>query len=239
MRIGFLTAHGTAGIDGVLEHRRRGALYEVACVIPGVTSAVPRNLREREDFDRQNVSLLKSLGVDTVFSAGYPYVLTEPMLDAFSERIIAVHDGDLTDVDAAGRRKWVGLHAVREAILAGVTATRTSLYIMTRDVGHGPLLLLGPRHAVAPLVADAITAGDYTAVNAYAQLHRTWMRREWSALILRAIELLVGGTIQITGNAVWIDGVPGVCRLGEAPDACEPSGDGAHTIPAACPFIQR
>lgn len=237
MRIGFLTGHGTAGIDGLLENRRRGALFEVACVIPGATSAVPRNLREREQFDRQTAALLKSLGVHTVFSAGYPYVLTEPMLDAFPERIIAVHDGDLSDVDAAGRRRWVGLHAVRDAILAGVAATRSSLYIVTRDVGHGPLLLLGQRHPVAPLVQDAIAAGDYAGVNAYARLHRTWMRRSWSTLILRAIELLVGGTLQITGNAVWVDGVPGACRLGEPPDACEDPI--RHEIPSSCPFIQR
>ncbi len=237
MRIALLTARGTAELDGLLIHRRRGSLYEVAGVIAGATSGVPRNLRERERHDARTASLLRGLGADTVFSAGYPYVLTEPMLDAFPERIIAVHDGDLTDVDIAGRRRWVGLHAVREAVLSGAEATRSSLYLVTRDVGHGPLLLVGPRHPVSPLVRDAVTAGDYAAVQAYASLHRTWMRRSWSALILRAIELLVGGTIQITGNTVWIDGVPGACRLGEPPDVCEAPLQ--HDIPGWCPFIQR
>src|SRR5581483_10779987 len=165
------------------------------------------------------------------------YVLTEPMLDRFPGRIIAVHDGDLTDVDAGGRRRWVGLHAVQEAILAGAPATRSSLYIVTRDVGHGPLLLVGPRHEVARLATDALARGDYAAVKAYARLHRAWMRNSWGTLILRAIELLVGGTIQVTGNTVWIDGVPGACRLGEPPDACEEKV--AHDIPVSCPFIQR
>lgn len=237
MRIAFLTARGTADLDGLLQHSRRGSLYEVAGVISAATSDVPRNLRERELHDARTAALLRGLGAETIFAAGYPYVLTEPMLDAFPDRIIAVHDGDLTDVDAAGRRRWVGLHAVREAILSGAEATRSSLYIVTRDVGHGPLLLVGPRHAVSPLVRDAITGGDYAAVKAYASLHRAWMRRSWSALILQAIELLVGGTIQITGNTVWIDGVPGACRLGEPPDACETPQP--HDIPGWCPFIQR
>lgn len=237
MRIGFLTAHGTAGIDEVLEDRRRGELFEVSCVIPGATSAVPRNLRERELFDRQTAQLLKSLGTDTIFSVGYPYVLTDPILDEFPGRIIAVHDGDLTAGDPRGRRRWVGLHAVRDAILAGVPATRNSVYIVTGDVGHGPLLLVGPRHDVPPLVKEAIAAGDYAGVNSYARLHRDWMRRSWSTLIVRAIELLVGGTIQVMRTTVWIDGVPGPCRLGEPPDACEERA--RHDIPVSCPFIQR
>jgi folate-dependent phosphoribosylglycinamide formyltransferase PurN len=240
MRVGFLTAGGTAGVDAVLEDRRRGELYEVACVVPAATSVVPRNLREREEFDRHTVGLLRSLGVDTVFSAGYPWILTEPMLDAFPERIMVVHDGDLTDLDEQGRRRWIGAHAVTEALLAGASATRTSMFVATRDVGNGPLLLVGPRHPVASLVRDAIDSGDLRSVEAYAALHRDWMRRSWSALILRAIELLVAGTLKISRATVWVDGAPGPCRMGEAPDICEALGDAIRRdIPASCPFIQR
>jgi hypothetical protein len=55
---------------------------------------------------------------------------------------------------------------------------------------------------------------------------------------VRTLELLAGGTMQIIHDVVWIDGAPGPCRMGHAPQAChEPEAMLARGIPRSCPFI--
>lgn len=251
MRIGILTSAAAPGLDAVLTHPRD--LFDVSCAIVCENTSreavvvrpvreLPsyKNLRGREDYDRDNADLLLSLKTDIVFLAGYPYVVTEPLLAAFPDRIIAVHDGDLTQHDESGERRWTGLHAVREAILAGEPATRSSLFFVTEHVGHGPLFLQSEPYPVAPLAHAAVTAGDYDSARRYASLHRAWMRRDWGALVLQAIEHLALGEVKIAGETVWIDGVPGPCRHGDAPGICFQLGDSIQRgIPTSCPFVRQ
>lgn len=223
MRVAVLTAD--PAVETLLAGRSE--LHELAAVI---TRRPPRNLREREDFDRELAEELIHAGTDVVFAAAYPYVLTQPMLEAFPSRILCVHDGDLTL-----ERRWLGPDATFEAILAGQPYTRTSLYFVTSEIGKGPLFLTGPRHAVAPVASAAIAAGDYHSVASYARLHRQWVRRSWRPIVNRALEILTAGTMKIVNNVVWIDGAPGPCHLGEAPDICDEHVK--REIPASCPFI--
>ncbi len=231
MRIALLTS----GNETPLE--KRGDLYEVVCVIDASKSPKPpRNLNERESSDRDTSEFLRSVEIDYVIVAGYPYLLTEPILEAFPRRIIVVQNGDLTERDKYGRRRWVGTQPVLDA---GATSTRTSLYFATNDVGHGPLFLVGPRYAVPAIVQHALARGDYDSVVTYAHLHSRWMRQSWGALLLHAIEILSAGTIAVVGDMVWVDGVPGPCRLAEAPDVCHKSESRIQRgIPSSCPFIQ-
>jgi folate-dependent phosphoribosylglycinamide formyltransferase PurN len=228
----------TAGSDIPLE--KRGDLYEIACIVDASKSPKPpRNLNEREWSDRETAEFLQSLEIDYIFAAGYRYVLTEPILDAFPNRIIVVQNGDLTERDEYGRRRWVGTHPVIDALLAGATSTRTSLYFATNDVGHGPLFLVGPRYAVPAIVQHALARGDYDLVATYAHLHNRWMQQAWGELLLHAIEVLSAGTMTVVGDMVWVDGVPGPCRLAEAPDVCHQSERRVQRgIPSSCPFIQ-
>lgn len=233
MRLGLLTTSLGPPIA------KRGDLYQLAVLDSKNSPKPPRNIRERELYDRDTVEALRATDVDYVIVAGYEYVLTAPMLAAFPNRILIVHNGDLTDRNEFGRRRWIGPQPVLDALLSGVKATRTSLYFATEDVGHGPLFLVGPRHAVPALVQHALARGDYDSVAAYAHLHSRWMRESWTALLDRAIEILAAGTIKIIGDIAWIDGVPGPCRLGEAPDICHtPERLIKRDIPSSCPFIQ-
>lgn len=256
MRIGVLTTSAAPGLEPIARRSRARELFEMSCVITcdtfDRTADVPvvvrpikqfesyRNLHAREDYDRETADILQSLRTDFVFLLGYPYVLTEPMLEAFPQRIIAVHDGDLTRRDTNGERRWTGLHAVREAILAGETATRTSMYFVTPDVANGPLFLMSEPYPVPQLARAAVAAGDYDDVRTYANLHRSWMRRSWGALTLQAIEHLTLGEVKLARDTVWIDGVPGPCRHGDPPNMCFELGDTIQRgVPASCPFIRQ
>ncbi len=109
------------------------------------------------------------------------------MLESFQQRLLALHDGDLMLRDENGRRRYAGLHAVREAIFAGETETRSSAYFVTQEVGAGPLFLLSRSYRVAQLARDARELGAADLVSSYAELHRRWMLRGcWGEMFIRA-----------------------------------------------------
>lgn len=235
VRIAVLTSQGAApGLNALLGDPACGPIYEITAV---VSDHPPRNLRDREQYDSELVAKLGD--ADFLFLDDYPYLVTRPLLDAFRGRIVVLHDGDLT-VMANGRRAYAGLHAVRNAILSGDTSTRASAFVATEDIGEGPLLLLGPPYPISELAAAAVARADLSDVALYAHLHRRWMVSDsYGTLLRKAAELLSLGTMHVAKDTVWVDGVPGPCRLGDAPSACwSAASPPRRGIPSSCPFIR-
>lgn len=257
LRIALLTSRRPEGIERLLADPNRGSAWELTIVVGSETSfdgidaleraGVPvelrpirqepafRNLRMREHYDTDLAELLLRLRTDYVLLDGYEYILTDAFLAQFPGKVLAIHDADLSQRD----RLYAGTHAVRDALFAGESETRTSVYVVTRDVGRGPLFLLGPAYPVAHMALDARERGDADFLTSYAELHRRWMLSTcWGDMLARTLELLAGGTHTTVGDVVWIDGAPGPCRFGEAPHAChEPEAMLARGIPRSCPFI--
>lgn len=256
LRIAVLASRHAEGIGELLADPNRGATWNLSIVAGSESelaeaplleeAGVPvelrpirrlpafRNLRAREEYDEELAELFSRMSIDYILLAGYRYVLTDPMLARFPGRILAIHDSDLS------RRETIhaGPHAVRDAILAGEQETRSSVYMVTRDVARGPLFLLGGPFPVSPMAIDARERGDADFLFAYSDLHRRWMISSWGAMLARTLELLAGGTSQVIGDVVWVDGAPGPCRMGESPHAChEPESMVARGIPRSCPFI--
>jgi hypothetical protein len=167
---------------------------------------------------------IEQTGVDYILLDGDESILSEAVTARFAGKILAIHETD---------------RSVRAAILGGAGETRAAIRLVTRDAAHRPLFLLGPRYPVAPMALDAHERGDVDFLDTYAELHRQWMRTTcWGEMLARTLELLAGGTMQVIGDVVWIDGAPAPCRMGEAPDAChDPEAMVARGIPRSCPFI--
>lgn len=259
LRIGLLTSRRVPGLQQLLEDPNRGSTWLLSIVVGSETrlddlpalerAGIPvelrpirgeasfRNLRARESYDDATGDLLQRVNVDYVILAGYDYVVTEPLLARFPGRVLAIHDADLTLRDRD--RLYAGTHAVRDAILGGEPETRSSVYVLTRQVGRGPLFLLGPPYPVAHMALDAREHGDAAFLETYAGLHRRWMvSTSWGAMLKRTFELLAAGSTQTIGEVVWIDGAPGPCRMGSSPRDChEPEAMVARGIPRSCPFI--
>lgn len=266
-QIAVLTSHSVPGIGDLLAQPNRGGVYRIAAVIGSEdslaeqetieTAGVPvilrpirrfheerhlplRNLHARAEYDRDTAELLRALEVDWVIVAGYRYIVTAPLLSAFPQRMIVLHDGDLTIRDDEGNRMYAGLHAVRDAIFDGRDETRSTAYLMEAAVGSGPLFLLGAPYPVAPLARDARNWGSADMLAAYAELHRRWMvLASWGEMLTRMAEIIAAGTLQIVGDVVWVDGVPGPCRIGCAPSFCADRDPAGGAIPASCPFVSR
>lgn len=263
IRVALLTSSNVP-IEPLLGDPNRGALYDVVCVLSSETELaqaplleaanIPlvlrpihrlvegslRNLHAREAYDRETAEILKSYQADWVILAGYHFIVTEALLSLFADRVLVLHEGDLTLRDDDGRRRYTEMHAVRRAIFAGERETRSSLFFASERVGEGPLFLLSKPYPVAEIAADGLAWGAYDLVNDYVKVHRDWMvRSAWGEMIAHAMGLLAAGTIRVANDIAWVDGVPGPCRMGEAPRACHVrKGEIERGIPATCPFIE-
>ncbi len=224
-RVAVLCSKRAPGIDYVLRHPDFRTMYDVACVVTTEASlpesaviegaGVPllhhrlrsfhvdrgapvRDRRIRAEFDAITAETLQRLDADVILLLGYLYVLTEPMLEAFPGRILNVHDSDLALLGGDGRRRYTGLHATRDAIMAGERETRSTLYVVTSEVDEGPILARSERFEVAPLVQDALALGALDMIRAYSYAHREWMmRRAWGPMIVEELEKLACGTVAV------------------------------------------
>jgi folate-dependent phosphoribosylglycinamide formyltransferase PurN len=230
LRIGVLCSHRAPALDTLLHHPNRGRLYDIACVItseesfnerlPIEAAGVPvlsnpirryhhdhdapmRDLAARRGYDESTAEVFDRLGVNTVVLLSYLYIVTEPMLQRFDGRMLNIHDADLTLRRPDGSRRFVGLHSTRDAIVAGASETRSSVHFVEREVDAGPVLLVSDPFPVAPFVHDAVSAGAFDVVKAYAYAHREWMiRSSWGGLLVRSLEHLASCALEYEQVAV-------------------------------------
>jgi folate-dependent phosphoribosylglycinamide formyltransferase PurN len=147
--------------------------------VAAVLTPVPPTLRDRQDHDAKLAAELTALDIDLVVCLGYLYILTEPMLTAFRGRILNLHDGEA---------RFPGLHATRDAIVAGARETRSMIHVVDETLDGGPVLFTSRPYPVAPFVHDAVRAEETKIVKAYVYAHREWMIRDaWPSLLNAAI----------------------------------------------------
>jgi folate-dependent phosphoribosylglycinamide formyltransferase PurN len=177
LKVAILTSDRAPGLESLRRHPLCGSLFEIECVL---TRRPPRDLQLRAEYDRQTAGILHMRGIDLVILLGYLFIVTDPLLGAFPDRILNVHDSD---------PKYPGLHATRDAIVAGERQTRSVVHVVTRDLDSGPLIARSDPLSVPPFVTQAVFAGEMDIVRAYAYAHREWMMRNiWGDLIAQAIE---------------------------------------------------
>jgi phosphoribosylglycinamide formyltransferase 1 len=102
----------------------------------GVSNAFlpPGRFRTRlePEVEEQLVQMLRDAGVELVVLAGFMRVLHEPMLKAFSHRIINIHPSLLP--------KFPGLEAWKQALVAGETVTGCTVHYVDGQIDHGKIL---------------------------------------------------------------------------------------------------
>jgi len=104
------------------------------------------DLSNRPLFDTETLKALAPFEARVAIYAGYMSVASELLINAFMG--INVHPGDLSQ-EIEGKRRWVGDHAVRDAILAGQTHISSSTHIIEPQVDGGRLFMIS-----APLAVD-------------------------------------------------------------------------------------
>ena len=210
LHVAVLCSKRAPGLQALLHHPEHGMVFSIDCVVsseaqfsecgvPVITHPIQAfyeaahawigDRSVRRAYDARTAKTLAYMGCDVVLTLGYTYLLTQPMLEVFPNSIFNVHDSDLNIRKADGRPKYAGLHATREAILAGEKETRSSLHLVTPDIDSGPVIARSEAFPVAPFARDAAMAGHHDIVRAYAYAQREWMmRRSWADLIVTALE---------------------------------------------------
>ncbi|MBF2097947.1 MAG: phosphoribosylglycinamide formyltransferase [Gloeomargaritaceae cyanobacterium C42_A2020_066] len=91
-----------------------------------------RDFGGRETFDATVAATLRGWDVDWVIMAGWMRCATPVLLDAFPGHILNIHPSLLPS--------FPGLHAVEQALRAGVTITGCTVHIVTLAVDQGPII---------------------------------------------------------------------------------------------------
>ncbi len=151
---------------------------------------------------------------ELVVLCGYIHILTAPVLNAFSNRVINIHDSDLLLLDPVGRPRYRGLRSTRDAILAGEPETRSTVHVVTPEVDVGPPLVRSWPFPVAPLVERARAWHAMDMLKAYAYAHREWMMRAaWGRMLSTAVGLIASNRACVSGADVCVNGQAGPITL--------------------------
>lgn len=199
IRLGVLASGRGTNFQAIVDAIYNGELAaEVALVVCNHSGAgviqkatragVPVEVYELRGFtsrlakQRVIAGRLKQLGVDLVVCAGWDRVLHPEFVEQFSKRIINIHPSLLPAFGG-------GLHAVEDALAAGVKLTGCTVHFVTNEVDSGPIIAQAP---VEVLPEDTV---ETLAERIHVQEHR---------LLVEGIRLFSEGRLRITGRQVVI-----------------------------------
>ena len=200
LRLGVLASGSGSNLQSILDGCVGGSIPArvgvVICNVPGAralqraeTAGVPALLldhrvhRARDDYDWELVAALRKHDVDLVCLAGFMRLIGPALLSSFHNKILNIHPSLLPS--------FPGMHAVRQALAAGVRVAGCTVHLVDEGTDTGPILI----QAAVP-VLDGDTE-ETLAERILVQEHRCYPR---------AISLLAQGRVQIDGRRVRISG---------------------------------
>ena len=198
LQLGVLASGSGSNLQSILdacgERRIPAQVAAVICNVPGAKAldrareaGAPAVLlphqpfARREEYDARLVEELRARGVQLVCLAGFMRVLTPVFLSAFPQRVLNIHPSLLP--------AFPGMHAVRQALQAGVRVSGCTVHIVDEGTDTGPILI----QAAVP-VQEGDTE-ETLAARILAQEHRIYPR---------AIQLVAEGRVEVQGRKVRI-----------------------------------
>ena len=195
LRLGVLASGSGSNLQAILDACAAGRIAAqvavVVCNLPGAgaldrarAASVPAVLLPhqgvpREAYDALLVAQLRRHEVDLVCLAGFMRILSPVLLGAFENKILNIHPSLLP--------AFPGLHAVRQALTAGVRVSGCTVHLVDAGMDTGPVLV---QAAVPVLDGDDEAA---LAARILAQEHRCYPR---------AIGLWADGRLALEGRRV-------------------------------------
>ena len=167
------------------------------------------DLSLRPEFDRLVLEAVDPHGIDVIALAGYMSVTTQPLLEAYSGRILNVHPADLSIMEGPERR-YVGIHVVEEAIMAGERELRATTHVVREKVDHGEILVISEPVEVQlpPGVGLDDLEGDRKLRRKVVdeQQDRVKRKGDWVIYPL-TLQIIAHGRFALDGKgAVYLDG---------------------------------
>jgi phosphoribosylglycinamide formyltransferase 1 len=203
MRLGVLVSGSGSNLQAILEACAQGRIAArvaaVLCNVPGARAlqraqqaGVPGVLlphvsyTRREEYDALLVEELRRHDVNLVCLAGFMRIVTPVLLRAFPGRVLNIHPSLLP--------AFPGMHAVRQALAAGVRISGCTVHLVDEGTDTGPIVV----QAAVP-VLDGDTE-ETLAARILVQEHRAYPR---------AIQLVAEGRAPAPGKQVAVRGEAG------------------------------
>ena len=205
-KIAVLVSGGGTNLQALIDAQGRGEIPDgqIAAVISSSPDAfalerskkagIPGYVINRKDFasnQAMTVALtqqLKELDIGLVVLAGFMYILTPELIDAYPNAILNVHPALIPSFCGEG---FYGLHVHEAALAYGVKVTGATVHFVSEDCDGGPIVL---QQAVP------IEEGDTAEV-----LQRRVMEQaEWK-ILPRAVALFCAKKLRVEGRIVHID----------------------------------
>ncbi len=98
--------------------------------------------KDREEYDREVVEVIKRYAADYVLLAGYMRILSSYFVRSFKDRILNIHPALLPS--------FKGLNAQRQAIGKGVRFSGATVHFVTENLDDGPIVV----QAVVPVYSS-------------------------------------------------------------------------------------
>ncbi|MBX7115284.1 MAG: phosphoribosylglycinamide formyltransferase [Myxococcaceae bacterium] len=148
-RVGVLASGNGTNLQALIDAlNREGSSVQVAvtiCNVPGAkalaraqqagvaTELLPsKGVTDRTAYDAQLVGLLHKHRIDLVCLAGYMRLLTPGFLQAFPNQVLNIHPSLLP--------AFPGMHAIRQALEAGVKVTGCTVHFVDEGTDTGPII---------------------------------------------------------------------------------------------------
>jgi len=171
-----------------------------------------KDLSLRPQYDQLTLEMIEKYDLDLIALCGYMSIVTRPLLERYEDRIVNVHPADLS-VREGDRRKYTGLNAVRDAILAGEKKLHSSTHIVREKVDYGEILMRSP--PVDVILPSGVTLQDlHKPENAaltkqIAAEHQARLKEKGDWLIYpKTLEMLGEGRYAVDGRGnIYVDNV--------------------------------
>lgn len=171
-----------------------------------------RDLSLRPQYDQIVGDLIAECDLDLVALCGYMSILTTAFLENYEAHVINVHPADLS-VKEAGKRKYTGINAVRDAILAGEKALHSTTHVVRPEVDYGEILMRStPIEVILPegLSLHDLRKGENTEIlKRIVDEHQVRLKENGDWVIYpRTLEMIGEGRYALDGQGnVYLDGV--------------------------------
>ena len=192
----LVSGEGTL-LQALIDHQKY-LNYEIALVISdkenakaiaraqaakiSIAKIIEKNFSNKEAWYLEILKAIKNVNPALVVLAGFMRILPESIIVEFENKILNSHPALLP--------AFPGLHAVEQAIAAGVSETGATMHLVDRGVDTGPIV---------KQVAVKVLPQDTPQV-----LHQRIKEVEQEVLP-KVVELLVGSTWQVINGKVVID----------------------------------
>ena len=205
-KIAVLVSGGGTNLQALIDAKANGAIPngEIEAVISSSPNAyaleraakasIPGYVIDRKAYASNRemtvalTALLREKGIDLVVLAGFMYILTDELVEAYPNAIINVHPALIPSFCGEG---CYGLHVHEKALAYGVKLSGATVHFVSEECDGGPIILQK---------SVAVEEGDTPET-----LQRRIMEQAEWIILPKAVSLFCDGKLHVDGRIVHID----------------------------------